>query len=73
MEVPDERAREVFAGRWRRRQIYFGSDDGNLYGITDKVTYGKEKWKPVPTGGAVKSSPAIARTGTIYTIYFGSD
>jgi outer membrane protein assembly factor BamB len=39
--------------------LYFGSDDGNLYAI-DKCT-GAPAWtSPFATGGAIRSSPAVA-------------
>ncbi len=45
--------------------IYVGSDDGNLYAITDNLTSAAEKWA-FTTGGAVNSSPALGADGTIY-------
>ncbi|BCM90702.1 putative protein YxaL [Abditibacteriota bacterium] len=42
--------------------IYFGSQDGFLYAITQE---GKGKWK-FDTGGQVRASPAIGKDGTVY-------
>jgi uncharacterized repeat protein (TIGR01451 family) len=55
-----------------REQIYFGSDDGNVYAVKP-VQVGNQitpqlQWS-FATGGAVISTPAIAPDGTIY---FGS-
>ena len=49
--------------------IYVGSDDGNVYAITDNVTSASEKWPPLAIGTAVNSSPAI---GANASIYFGA-
>ena len=44
--------------------LYFGSDDGNLY-VIDKCT-GALAWNfPLPTGGAVVSSPAVVVEGVL--------
>ncbi len=48
--------------------IYVGSDDHNLYAISDNGTAGNLKWS-YTTGDTVYSSPAIGSDGNIY---FGS-
>lgn len=45
--------------------IYFGSDDHNLYAITDNGTSYTEKWA-FATTEPLHSSPAIGSDGTIY-------
>ncbi|RYX80692.1 cell surface protein [bacterium] len=42
--------------------IYFGSQDGFLYAVTQA---GQGKWK-FDTGGQVRSSPAVGKDGTVY-------
>ncbi len=53
------------------KTMYVGSDDGYLYAINDD---GTPKWQePYQTGGAIKSSPAIATVDSTTVVYVGSD
>ncbi len=45
--------------------IYVGSNDGNIYALTDNGTSATLKWQ-YPTGSSISSSPAIGADGTIY-------
>ena len=45
--------------------IYVGSEDDNLYALTDNGTSGSLKWK-YATGIVIESSPALGADGTIY-------
>jgi outer membrane protein assembly factor BamB len=49
--------------------IYFGSDDGNVYGVNPDGTL-KSGW-PVSVAGPVKSSPALNSDESV--VYIGSD
>jgi outer membrane protein assembly factor BamB len=53
--------------------LYFGSDDGNVYAI-DKSSGDESPRQPFPTGGAVRSSPAVATNpGSPSMVVTGSD
>ncbi|MGH7813633.1 MAG: PQQ-binding-like beta-propeller repeat protein [Candidatus Binataceae bacterium] len=45
--------------------IYFGSEDGGIYAITDNGTNASAKWI-YDTAGVISSSPAIGSDGTVY-------